>query len=345
MKGTRRLPAEWEPVEAVVVAWPDISMDWDYIIDAVTDCYIELVRKLSARTHVVIVCQDPEATASRLPMVNSDRLTILPVSLNDTWVRDYGAITVVEDGETLPLDFQFNAWGLKFAANFDNCVTRSMAGYGIFRREPENNLDFVLEGGSIESDGKGTILTTSQCLSSPNRNANLTREQIEEQIMKRLGAERVLWLDHGALTGDDTDSHVDTLARLLPPGDIIAYTGCADPEDEHYQELKAMREELAKFRTSEGRPYHLVELPLPDFIGGVTDGHRLPATYANFLIVNDAVFLPVYGQALKDKLATDILAAALPEREIIPVDCRALVQQHGSLHCATMQLPKLTLSI
>ncbi len=345
MKRVRRLPAEWEPVEAVIVSWPDSSMDWDYIISDVTECYVELVRKLAARVNVVVVCQDPEATAAHLSMVNSERLTILPVSLNDTWVRDYGAITVIDSGEALPLDFQFNAWGLKFAANHDNCVTRAMAAYGIFRREPENNLDFVLEGGSIESDGEGTILTTAHCLLSPNRNATMTQAQIEEELRKRLGAERILWLTTGALAGDDTDSHVDTLARLLPPGDVIAYTGCADPADEHYAELRAMREELSRLRTKAGMPYHLVELPLPDPMEGVTDGHRLPATYANFLIVNDAVFLPVYRQPLKDKLAMDILASALPEHEIIPVDCRALVQQHGSLHCATMQLPKHTLSI
>lgn len=173
----------------------------------------------------------------------------------------------------------------------------------------------------------------------------MDRKQIEQTLCTRLGASRILWLEHGYLAGDDTDSHIDTLARILPPGDAIAYTGCADPSDEHYKELGAMRCELVKLRTAEGKPYHLLELPLPDAMHSVTDGHRLPATYANFLIVNHSIILPTYNQPLKDKMAADILAAAMPDYNILPVDCSALVQQHGSLHCATMQIPKLTLSI
>ena len=147
----------------------------------------------------------------------------------------------------------------------------------------------------------------------------------------------MLWLDHGALAGDDTDSHIDTLARLAPDNTII-YVGCDDPADEHFAELRAMRSDLRAMRSASGEPFNLVELPLPDAIYD-DEGNRLPATYANFLIVNNGVLVPVYNQPKKDRLACQIIRVAFPGHEIVPVDCRALIQQHGSLHCATMQFP------
>ena len=341
-----RLPAEWEPVEAVLMAWPHPDTDWADMLPEVERCYVDIITALVPYARVVVIGPDIDAIGHALAHIPDDRLTILPCLTNDTWTRDYGPITVVGDnGEPRPLDFRFNAWGLKFAADRDNMATSSLAAMGLFRNIPLNRRDFVLEGGSIESDGKGTILTTTRCLLSPNRNDTMTPADIEQRLADDLGAARVLWLDHGALAGDDTDSHIDTLARLLPPGDVIAYTGCADPSDSHYYELRAMAESLRSFSTADGKPYHLLELPLPDPVLDPDDGHRLPATYANFLIVNDAVLLPVYGQPLKDRMAADILAAAMPEHTIVPVDCRALVRQHGSLHCATMQIPENTLSI
>ncbi len=341
------MPAEWEAVEAVLVAWPHEDTDWSYMLDEVESCYGDLCAAIAAYARLLVIGPEKAILRARklLSAISGDRVYFLTVPTNDTWTRDYGALSVElpnNDG-ILPLDFKFNGWGLKFAADKDNTVTSRLA--GMFARTPENRLSFVLEGGSIESDGAGTILTTSECLQSPNRNGGMSRAEIDEYLKEALGAKRILRLEHGGLRGDDTDSHIDTLARLAPPGDVIFYTGCSDPTDEHYDSLKAMAEELREMRTADGLPYHLLELPLPDPMYDPDDGSRLPATYANFLIVNHAVLLPVYGNPLKDRQAIDTIAVAMPDYEVVPVNCRALVRQHGSLHCATMQFPLNTLKI
>ena len=196
-------------------------------------------------------------------------------------------------------------------------------------------LYYVLEGGSIESDGAGTLMTTSQCLLSPNRNEHLTQPQVEEFLKSSFGVERVLWINHGYLAGDDTDSHVDTLARFCDV-DTIAYVQCDDKTDEHYASLKLMERELKSFKTLEGNPYRLIPLPMAD--ARYEGEQRLPATYANFLIVNGALLVPTY-RSPKDEQALSALREAFPDREVVGVDCSALIHQHGSLHCVTMQLP------
>ena len=195
----------------------------------------------------------------------------------------------------------------------------------------------MLEGGSIESDGCGTLLVTSECLLSENRNSTLSKEQIESRLKHDFCVERVLWLDHGYLSGDDTDSHIDTLARLCP-NDTITYVRCTDKDDEHFEELNKMEEQLKQFKTSDGNPYRLLALPMADEI--VFDGERLPATYANFLIINKAVLYPTYNQPDNDEKAKEVLQQAFPEYEIVSIDCTPLIKQHGSLHCCTMQFPK-----
>lgn len=341
----RRLPAEWESADAVLMAWPHEDTDWLPILEEAEECFTAIAEAISPFARLVVVGPDIEHIADCLRRIPSERLILVPMETNDTWTRDYGAITVVEDGETRPLDFCFNGWGLKFAADMDNRVTSRLASMGIFKHSPENRLGFVLEGGSVESDGAGLILTTDSCILSPNRNGGMSRGEILEYMRTAFGAERVVSLAHGELAGDDTDGHIDTLARIAPPGDIIFYTGCADRSDEHYEPLKSMAEELYALRTAAGQPYHLVELPLPDAMYDPEDGTRLPATYANFLIVNGAVIMPVYGQPLKDKMAVDLIGAAMPEYTVVPVDCSVLVRQHGSLHCSTMQFPANTLAI
>ena len=213
-----------------------------------------------------------------------------------------------------------------------------MAKAGAFAVPVVNCLNFVLEGGSIESDGCGTILTTSECLLSENRNGEFSRHQIEDCLAQRLGAQRVLWLDNGALLGDDTDSHIDTLARFVDPH-TIAYVKCYDPSDDHFAELEAMERQLQAMTDVDGNRYRLVPLPLPRPIHD-EDGLRLPATYANFLIMNSRVLVPVYADEVNDARALETLAGCFPGREIVPIDCRALIQQHGSLHCVTMQFPE-----
>ena len=334
-----RLPAEWEPQQAVLLAWPHQDTDWAYMLPEVTDCYVRLAHAVARFAKLIIVAPETDSVRALLADIPEERIAFLDILTNDTWTRDYGAITTLStaDGSPVYNDFCFNGWGLKFAANHDNLVTRKMVFSGLLAGRYRNELGFVLEGGSIESDGAGTILTTRECLLSPNRNGDLTRREIGRKLKSVFGAQRVLWLDHGALAGDDTDSHIDTLARLAPDNTII-YVGCDDPADEHFAELRAMRSDLRAMRSASGEPFNLVELPLPDAIYD-DEGHRLPATYANFLIVNNGVLVPVYNQPKKDRLACQIIRVAFPGHEIVPVDCRALIQQHGSLHCATMQFP------
>ncbi|MDE6173237.1 MAG: agmatine deiminase family protein, partial [Bacteroides sp.] len=250
--------------------------------------------------------------------------------------RDHGAITLLDEGTPSLLDFTFNGWGLKFASDKDNLITRQAIEAGVMHGRYVNRLGFVLEGGSIESDGQGTLLTTSQCLLSPNRNGQMDRDEIEAYLCSEFRLQRVLWLDHGYLAGDDTDSHVDTLARFCSP-DTIAYVQCTDTQDEHYEALRRMEEQLKTFRTADGAPYRLLPLPMADRIE--EDGERLPATYANFLIMNSAVLYPTYCQQENDARAKEVLQEAFPNHEIIGIDCRALIRQHGSLHCVTMQYP------
>lgn len=342
----RRLPAEWEPVQAVILAWPHAQTDWADMLDEVWRCYADMIAAIAPRATVILIGPE-EPDVKYLPSgADRDNVIFIQIPTNDTWTRDYGPITTLDaEGRCWLNDFKFNGWGLKFAADQDNLTTLRLCRTGIFDAERINRLGFVLEGGSIESDGQGTLITTEDCLLSPNRNGDLSRDDIENYLKDAFGLKRVLWLSKGALEGDDTDGHIDTLVRLAPPGDIIFYTGCSDPADSHYSSLKAMEEELKQLRTADGKPYHLIELPLPSPVYDPEDGSRLPATYANFLILNDAVLLPVYGQKMNDLHAKLAIQAAMPEYDIIPINCCALIRQHGSLHCSTMQLPADSLAI
>lgn len=334
-----RLPAEWEPQQAVLMAWPHAGTDWAYMLEQAQQCFENIARAIAPHAKLVIVAPETESIRSRLDDIAADRVAYVDIDTNDTWTRDYGAITTVGAmGRPTINDFCFNGWGLKFAANLDNLVTRKLVFAGLLDVNYVNRLEFVFEGGSIESDGNGTLMTTTQCLMSPNRNGGMTRREIGQYIKQALGGRKLLWLDHGDLEGDDTDGHIDTLARFAPDNTIV-YVGCDDPSDVHYDGLRAMRGQLQGLRNADGEPFNLLELPLPDAVYDPEDGHRLPATYANFLVINGAVLVPTYNQAKKDRLACQILRVAFPDHEIVPVDCRALIRQHGSLHCSTMQLP------
>lgn len=337
-----RLPAEWEPQQAVLMALPHAQTDWAYMLDDAQECTCSIVRAIIPFAKVVLLAPDADEAYKLLADCPSDRLTVVEWRTNDTWTRDYGPITTIDaNGRAILNDYIFNGWGLKFASDRDNMATRFMHRAGALTARYRNCLDFVLEGGSIESDGRGTILTSEQCLLTPNRNARLNRHEISRRLKDDLGALKILWIKSGLLEGDDTDGHIDTLARLAPENTII-FTGCDNPADPHYQPLLSMRNELGAMRNAQGEPFHLVQLPLPDAIYD-EDGLRLPATYANFLIINGAVIMPTYGQPKKDRLAEMILQSVFTDRRIVTVDCRALIRQHGSLHCATMQLPHFDL--
>lgn len=314
---TWRFPAEWEPQWGVQLTWPHAATDWAPMLDEITKTYEEIAREISARENLLVVG---------------------PPS-NDTWARDHGFITLVDDqGHTRLLDFCFNGWGEKFAAELDNAINRRLYDEGKLQGEYVDCLDFVLEGGSIESDGKGTVFTTTGCLMAPHRNQPLSQSQIEQRLKKELHAERILWIDHGNLTGDDTDGHIDTLVRICPD-ETLLYVGCDDPDDEQYAELKLMETQLMTFRTLDGKPYRLLKLPMPRPI--IFDGERLPATYANFLIINGAVLCPTYAQPDLDAEALRLIGEAFPDRDIVGIDCRSIIKQHGSLHCCTMQYPRI----
>ena len=324
-----RFPAEWEPQWGVQLTWPHAATDWAPILEEITETYKEIAREISAREALLIVAPESARPTISYP------LSAIPS--NDTWARDHGFITLVDDqGHARLLDFCFNGWGEKFAADLDNAINRRLYEEEKLQGEYIDCLDFVLEGGSIESDGKGTVFTTTGCLLAPHRNQPLTQAQIEQRLKQELHAERILWIDHGNLTGDDTDGHIDTLVRICP-NDTLLYVGCDDPEDEQYTELKLMEEQLKTFRTLDGKPYRLLKLPMPRPI--YDDGDRLPATYANFLVINNAVLCPTYAQPDLDAEALRLIKEALPDREIVGIDCRSIIKQHGSLHCCTMQFP------
>ena len=333
------LPAEWAEQDAVLIAWPHPDTDWNYMLDEVEACYMSVAEAISNHETLIIATPQPDLVSSKLAhLPHRNRICIVDIDTNDTWARDFGPITVETDGVPVALDFKFNGWGLKFASDKDNLINRALKNKGVIAAELVNRLGFVLEGGSIESDGKGTIMTTSNCLLSPNRNGEMSRQDIQDYLTQQFGARQVLWVDHGELAGDDTDSHIDTLARFLP-GNIIAYTRCQDSNDCHYAELELMHRQIAAFVNADGKPYGLVTLPLPEPIFD-DDGLRLPATYANFLITNRCLLVPTYNQPELDHLALQALQAAVPSHKVVGIDCRALIKQHGSLHCITMQLPK-----
>lgn len=336
-----QLPAEWHRQGYVQLTWPHSGTDWNYMLDEVEDCFEQLADAIATRQPLLLVAPTFPERLSGKPYRDHIRFVACPT--NDTWARDHAFLTVLQTADRSPrlLDFCFNGWGMKFAAHLDNLINSRLQAAHVLKGTYINCRDFVLEGGSVESDGKGTLLTTSPCLLAPNRNDTLDRPGIEQRLRQLFGLQQVLWLDHGYLAGDDTDSHVDTLARLCPD-DTIVYVRCDRPDDEHYTELQLMEEQLRTFRTLDNRPYRLLALPWPDPIFD-EDGERLPATYANFLIMNEAVLYPTYAQSRHDEAAAHVLAQAFPGREIVGIDCRALIRQHGSLHCVTMQYPEETI--
>ena len=339
MTESLRFPAEWEPQSAVLIAWPHAQTDWAERLEAVEDTYIALVAALARFQRVLICVADADLQTyaeARLRSARIDmaRVHFVEVEYDDTWLRDTGPVTLLAAGGRFRLlDFRFTGWGGKFAASRDDQLVTSLQGAGVFANADVETIDFALEGGAIETDGAGTLLTTLRCLRQ--RHPHASREALTHQLSDGLAQSRVLWLEHGYLEGDDTDAHIDTLARFAAP-DAIVYQSCDDATDPHYAELAAMAAELAALRTPHGQAYRLFPLPWPQ---PIHDGdRRLAASYANFLIINGAVLMPAYGDPA-DAPAAAQLAAAFPGREIVAIPCRSLIWQNGSLHCITMQLP------
>jgi agmatine/peptidylarginine deiminase len=337
-----RFPAEWESQSAVLIAWPHPETDWGPRLVEVEETYIALVAAITAFEDAVICIADDDLQTYaearlRSARVAMERVRFVTVEYDDTWLRDSGPITLVCEGghsRFRLLDFRFTGWGGKFEAGRDDRLVEALFARGVFANAQRDQIDFALEGGGIETDGAGTLLTTWRCLHE--RHPGASREHLTAKLAGWLRQDRVLWLEHGYLEGDDTDAHIDTLARFAAE-DAIVYQACDDVTDTHYPELQAMAAELAALRTRGGRPYRLFALPWPKPV--FDDGRRLAASYANFLIVNDAVLMPAYGD-VADARAQEVMAEAFPGRAIVPIPCRPLIWQNGSLHCITMQLPQ-----
>lgn len=334
-------PPEWYPQSAIQLTWPHPDTDWDYMLEEVTTCYVNIAVEILKRQKLIVVCHNAETVKYELKEYKDlfRNLTLVELPTNDTWARDHSGISVINNEKKQVYDFTFNGWGLKFASSYDNQISRGLFKNDIFKSDVEliNKKDFALEGGALESDGKGTLLTTSECMLSANRNSFMSKDEIEKYLKEAFGLNKILWLDHGYLSGDDTDSHIDTLARYCDEHTIV-YVKCEDKNDEHYEALTKMEEQLKTFTDYQGNPYKLISLPMAKAVYD-EDNERLPATYANFLIMNDVVLLPFYNDQERDTEAKEKLEIAFPTREIIGIDCSSLIRQHGSLHCITMQYP------
>lgn len=335
---------EWAPQQAVMLAWPHESTDWAPWLEAIQRDYVELAVAIAAEVSPLILCQDDSHRAQIEAQLGKRcrhpaQLVIAPY--NDTWCRDYGPIALAsgKDARTAQLlDFRFQGWGAKYEASLDNDINQRLRALW---QAPLRSIDFELEGGSIETDGCGSLLTTEHCLLDSNRNQAYSREQVERLVLEQLGLQRVLWISEGALLGDDTDSHIDNLVRFCSE-DTIAYITCTRSEDVHYEPLRRMEAQVRQLRRPDGSPYrlHAIDLPEPQLD---EDGKRLPGSYVNFLILNGSVLVPVFG-CMQDAQALNTLQLCFPGKRIVPVPGANLIRQFGGPHCATMQLPVGTLN-
>lgn len=342
----KKFYAEWEKQDGILLSFPHTNSDWKPYLDEVRQVYCAIIVEILQVEACLLVCNSKQETleiiqnycnAKSISTEILRQLYCLEIPSNDTWARDFGGITICKNGKNIVLDYGFNGWGLKFASNLDNQITHKLYKFGILKHIKTKQL--ILEGGSIESNGKGILLTNTQCLLERNRNPFYSKAQLEKTLKKDLGIQKILWLNFGYLSGDDTDSHIDTLARFVSPN-TIAYIACDDKNDEHYIALSQMECELKALKNLNNKPFKLVKLPFvtPKYY----NNERLPATYANFLFINGAILLPIYNDK-NDTLAIKTLQKACPKHKIIPIDCSVLIRQHGSLHCISMQFPKHTL--
>ncbi|MDD3325351.1 MAG: agmatine deiminase family protein [Sulfurospirillaceae bacterium] len=328
----KRLPAEWEEQEALLVVFPSARSDWAHSIDEIQTTYIDFIGKISRFQPCFVVCENKNALSNMLPSLQN--ITLIEMPTNDTWIRDFGGINIFKGKKIVTYDFIFNAWGNKFDSSIDNTITKKLFQEKYLKGKLKS-INFILEGGSIDCNGDGVMLSTSKCLFEENRNSKMSKKKIRKTLKKLFALKRLHILKHGALKGDDTDSHIDTLARFIDK-ETIVYVKCYDKEDEHFEELEKMEKELKKL------PYTTIALPLPS--AKYFKDHRIPATYMNFVFVNNAILVPIYSDE-KDAEVLAFFEKQFPQREIVPVESSVLIREHGSLHCASMNIYKSTKGI
>jgi len=343
MKIINFLPPEWSPQSAVMLTWPHRESYWVDTLSAIDQVFTLTAREISLRQKVLITCLDRNhelhvKTLLKKAGVDLKQVQIYIARANDIWVRDHGPITVLQNNQPLLSDFTITGWGYKYPADHDNLLTAHLYSVKAFNNVALKKIDMALEGGAIEVDGHGTLLTTKSCVLSKKRNPTLTFEAIEKILKETLGVNRIFWLENGLLEGDDTDGHIDTIARFVNPH-TICYVACDDEKDTHFATFKALEEELQALKDFQGNPYQLIPLPwaLPRYAD--YDGRRLPVTYANFLIINNAVLVPTYADPA-DEEALSTISECFPDREVIAIPSLPVVQWYGSIHCMTMQLPR-----
>lgn len=325
----KRLLGEFEEQSFTQIIFPHAKTDWlEYLGEAETT-FVNIINAIIEFQKCLVICYDLKSVQKFF--TQHENLYFIEYTTDDTWARDSSALCLAEDGVIKLLNFNFTAWGGKFEASKDNAMNQAISKH--YSSELKS-IDFILEGGAIESNGEGIILTTSACMFNANRNATLNKLEISQKIKDELGAKEVLYLKHGYLSGDDTDSHIDTLARFIDETTIM-YVKCTDKDDEHYSELNLMGKELEIF----AKKYHFSLISLPMSTALYYEKERLPATYANFLLVNNGVIVPTYG-VKEDKIALDIFKKTFTRRKVIGVDCSVLVREHGSLHCVSMNFAK-----
>jgi agmatine deiminase len=330
-----RMPAEWHRHAATWLSWPKDPVTWPDRVPQVRTIFVRMMELLAEHEIVNVLVDDKEAkrdVEQRLtwPQEKNVRLHIVPTV--DSWIRDYGPNFIMRDRDVAFNAWGFNAWGDKYETLKADARIPSLLAPML--NMPTFEPGIVLEGGSIDVNGAGVVMTTEQCLLNANRNPKLTREEIEQKLRDYLGVQQVLWLGEG-VAGDDTDGHIDDIARFVAADTIV----CAveeDPTDANYKPLQDNIRRLQLARDANGRAFNVVTLPMPGPV--LADGEPLPASYANFYIANHVVLLPVYGHE-NDQRAAEILQRLFPDRRVVPINCEPLVWGMGAIHCVTQQQP------
>ncbi|MCZ6792750.1 MAG: agmatine deiminase family protein [Planctomycetota bacterium] len=332
----RRFPAEWEPHRATWIAWPHNRETWPGVYEQIPAAFTALIRALRLFEEVRLLVPDAltrAAVTRRDDLGEGHPLRIIEAETDDAWIRDYGPIfTRTASGELLATLWRFNAWGGKYSPwERDARAGREVASWsGV----PAESIDRVLEGGSVDSNGGGALLTSESCLLNPNRNPGMSRQEIEAMLRRHLGVRRVFWLG-GGIAGDDTDGHVDDVARFVDERTVAAAVE-HDPHDPNHAPLKDNLERLQRMKDRKGRALRVVELPMPEPVSHA--GERMPASYVNFLIVNGGVLVPTYRNG-RDERALDVLRGLFPGRQVVGIDCSELILGLGGVHCLTLEQP------